>query len=216
MFIAVLVIKIILKGRTIFKLQRFSIIPLILFLVIYSGFFFFWMPENLEFWIPQSVIIWVLLAGCSKYVSFPFRLTNRVWLGTLAVLLFAVNYFGSIKWLGNIHNDFFYAKIQPVTTQATTKDLILLKDGWIIKSYLKRYSATPVKLIPKKGDDSTRQQVDAAIRTSLNSGGKIFLFTEESFMHSIKNEFYIDSLLQANINTTSDLPNNLTPVKVIQ
>jgi hypothetical protein len=155
------------------------------------------------------------LAGCSKYISFPFGISNRLWLGTIAVLLFAVNYFGSIKWLGNINNDFFYAKIQPVTTQSTAKDLILLKDGWIIKSYLKRYSVTPVKLIPKSGDDSTKREVDEAISRSLNSGGKIFLFTEESFMHSIKNEPYIDSLIQAHSKTTNDLPNKLTPVKVI-
>ena len=212
----ILIGKILLNWKPIFKLQKFTIIPLLLFLVIYSCFFFFWMPENLEFWIAQSVIIWLLVAGCSKYISLPFGISNRFWLGSIAVLLFAVNYFGSIKWLGSIKNDFFHAKIQPVTSQSTTKDLILLKDGWIVKSYLKRYTTTPVKLIPKKGDDSTRQQVDAAITRSLDAGGKIFLFTEESFMHAIKNEFYIDSLLQSHKYTTRDLPNALTPVKVIE
>lgn len=37
------------------------IVPLLLYVLIYSVYFFFWMPEILEFWFGQCIICWLLL-----------------------------------------------------------------------------------------------------------------------------------------------------------
>ncbi|HSB92377.1 MAG TPA: hypothetical protein VLC28_04635, partial [Flavitalea sp.] len=100
--------------------------------IVYSCFFLLWMPENLEFWILQSVLFWMLLfsptAGESKQA--------RIKAGIIAASLFIVNYGGSIFWLLDKKNDWYYSAVQPLIPTATNADLVISKDPWIMNDYV--------------------------------------------------------------------------------
>jgi hypothetical protein len=191
----VLFVLLLIRWKTIYSKYKLTIIPLVLFLIIYSIFFYFWMPENLEFWIPQSVIIWVLLAGCLNGIN--TRFSKRTVLLVMASLLLVINFFGSIRWLRNFKYDLFYVKTQPLKNTATKNDMTLLEDGWIIQSYLDLYTKAPVKLIPAKDSAAQRMEVDSMINKTFNNNGRLFIYTDKTVMHAVKNDNYIDSLLNA-------------------
>lgn len=191
------------------------IIPLLLAFIIYSGFFFFWMPENLEFWFLQLVIFWLLILAGITTTQTTFKLKNNTWITAMVLLLSSVNYFGSIRWLQNIDNDYFYAKIETVRKEARPNDLVILKDAWIISGYLSRYSSAPFMMIPQPDDEPERAKVDSSINSVLSGGNKIFLYTDESFMHAVKNQAYIDSLLHANAGNVDTIQTKLSNLKII-
>jgi hypothetical protein len=190
-----LVIFFIIKRKRIFSFNRTVMIPLLLFLLIYSIFFYFWMPENLEFWIPQMVVIWLVLAGSLNTIR--FGSSKKILFGVIAALLLTINYFGSIRWLTDFKYDLFYAKTNLVKNVATKNDLILLEDGWIIQSYLEYYTHAPVKLIPAKDSANQRVQIDSLVAGVKQRQGKIFIYTDKTFMHAINNPMYVDSLIQS-------------------
>jgi hypothetical protein len=61
--------------------------------------------------IPQTALVWAVLAGC--WFNLPSNRNKKsayYTVITLAALLLVINYFGSIRWLKNIDNDYYYAK----------------------------------------------------------------------------------------------------------
>src|SRR6185437_4073340 len=101
--------------RSLYRQHRRLLVPPALFLLIYSTFFFFWMPENLEFWIPTSVVFWILVLGLNHQLpAFSVFRRNYILYGSLAALLLFVNYWGSIHWMKDITNDSVYIKIRKV------------------------------------------------------------------------------------------------------
>ncbi|HEY4936331.1 MAG TPA: hypothetical protein VII44_07115, partial [Puia sp.] len=212
--IFVLLIRIVLKSKKLFRESSHIIIPLLMFLFIYSCFFYFWMPENLEFWIPQCTVFWIFLLGMNK------QLGPRNWFGNffylhagLAFLLFIINYTGSIYWMKNINNDSVYVKVKKVAAISTNKDIILLQDPWLLEDFLEHYSPSLILRVPNQPQQI--HSLDEKVGRCLFSGGKVLLFTEDNSMHSSKNKTYMDSLLMSGLGSVSDLENNLTPVKIL-
>jgi len=82
-----------LKG-TAFKAESF----LILFTVIFTLFFLFWSPDNLEFWIPQQMIFCIYFVLKTKFTKFTYL---------LALTLFCVNFFGTILFAKNRTNNYY-------------------------------------------------------------------------------------------------------------
>ncbi|PWT97814.1 MAG: hypothetical protein C5B52_13290 [Bacteroidetes bacterium] len=212
--IVVITILILKKSKTIWRSEKITLAPFLLFLVIYSIFFFFWMPENLEFWIPQSVVIWILIGGLSKYWSKSPR--SKYVLSFIALSLFVINYWGSVKWLLNIENDIFYAKTKTVCNQADPADILLLEDNWITDGYLKRCTHAKLYIEPTSNDSLERKTLDDAIQNCLSTNHKIYIFQEKTFMHGVKDATYVDSLINSFPSRTKDLGEPLTPIKVIQ
>ncbi|MBO9573047.1 MAG: hypothetical protein J7497_12715, partial [Chitinophagaceae bacterium] len=120
-----LIIKFIFKCRSM-KLHYPVISPLLITLIVYSAFFCFWMPEILEFWILQMVIVWLLLIGMMPILHFPFRLQMNTGLMIVAVLLFVINYFGSIYWLQRPGRDWYYAETKIISQSVSPGDLIIV------------------------------------------------------------------------------------------
>ena len=146
------------------------IVPLLMYVVVYSGYFFFWMPEILEFWLGQCVICWLLLIGT-------FRPANRrlnVTAGAVAVLLLLINYFGSIRPMQDINNDIGYARIEKVRTGAAEKDLVILQDPWLTKEFLAYYTKSEVEIIP--GDLNGQAALLIKIKYVLAAGNKVYVF----------------------------------------
>ena len=214
MVILTVFILILKRIRLILRNDQITIVPFLLFLLIYSVFFFFWMPENLEFWIPQTVVIWILIGGLNKYWSPTPK--SKYWLALIGSLLFVINYWGSVKWLLNIENDIFYAKTKKVCSDASPSDILLLEDNWITDGYLKRCCQAKIYLVPTRNDSLERKTLDAAINKCIGSQNKIFIFQEKTFMHGINDETYVDSLIKSYGVRANDLDEPLTPIKVIK
>jgi hypothetical protein len=213
MIMLVLLIRIILNWKKLYSGYQYFIWPLLSFLVIYSLFFCFWIPENLEFWIPQTAILWILLIGLNSKLTAPgFRLNYKFYLLLLSLIL-TVNYVGSIYWMKDINNDIAYVKTKKVDETATARDIIILQDPWIIGDFLEYYTKAPVIKVPteeKKIDD-----LNQVVNRTLSDGGKVYLFLEGVSLNSSNNRTYIDSLISANIPLVTDMNNALTPVKYL-
>jgi len=217
LFLLILIsfIKTIRFAKKIYTDRKQVVTPLIFTFLIYSAFFFFWMPENLEFWFLQLVLFWIIIMAGITSTPTTGKLKNNLWIAAMALILITINYLGSIRWLQNIDNDYFFAKIKTAKEQANAKDLVILKDPWIVKSYLIRYSAAPTIMIPQPDSMMERSNVDKQIKSTLESGNKIFLYTDESFKHAVKNQPFIDSLLHANAGRVDTIDSKIANLKII-
>jgi hypothetical protein len=137
---------------------------------IYSLFFIFWMPEILEFWIMQMVLIWLLLLGSIQRIRLPFRMSAAGFIMLLAGMLFVVNYTGSIHWLNSFNNDWYYQRTTELA--AGERDLVIIKDKWILKDYARYFSNADVIATDEKtfSDREIRNRVHEVLR----NGGRVF------------------------------------------
>jgi len=214
LLMVVLLVRIIRHWRTLMAQHKHLMVPLLLFLAAYSCFFYFWMPENLEFWIPQSVVIWIFLLGINSLLpSGGFISSNKYFYLGLALVMFFVNYQGSIRWMKDIRNDVVYIKTEKLKDVATAKDVVVLQDPWLLSYFLEQFTPATIVEVPVKPADisALNQKVDSC----LSSGGRVYLYTEGSSVHTSANHHYIDSLISMHNGAVSDLNNPLTPVKVI-
>jgi len=212
-----MIFRILAKGRMLAGKFGKILVPLFSVLIIYVGFFFFWMPQIVDFWIPQVTLVWAILAGC--WFNLPSgKKKSAIYITSAAAgLLLIVNFFGSIHWLKTIDNDYYYAKVKEVNSMSTDKDMLLLQDGWLIKSYIRRYAVAGNEFIPEQGDAEKRAAVDSSIRKSIDNGGAVILLTDKkSFFHSINNADYVDSLLNSPQNVVDSLKTSLNSIKIIR
>jgi hypothetical protein len=167
--------------------------PLLLAGVVYSIFFCFWEPEILEFWIFQTILLWLLLLGTLPVTGFPFRIKHTVGIGIVSLLLFVINFFGSVRWLLDMRNDWYYTLIEPVKDKATAKDIMLLQDGWILKDFATYFTKAQVLWVV----DKKKPALDSAVTNCLSSGGKVFIYPEHRNIPMVSDTKYIDSLVTA-------------------
>jgi hypothetical protein len=230
-------VRIISLWKSLYRAYRRTMMPLLLFLLTYSTFFYFWMPDNLEFWIPQTVVIWLFLLGLG-HLSYRLpgvssekaaiqgradiprkavaggrgRKLTLVFAG-LALLLFIVNYWGSIRWMKDLRNDIVYEKTKVFYGRATARDVIVMEDPWLISYFLEQY--TPSVLVAVPAGKENVAQADRKIDSCLRQGGQVYLLTEGKTVHALGGGRYIDSLLSAHASKVMDVHNELTPVKMI-
>jgi hypothetical protein len=214
LFILYLLFRIIRHWRTLYHRHRRLMVPLLLFLLCYSCFFLFWIPENLEFWIPQTGVLWIFLIGINAQLETPAQQRRSYLPYTIVFLfLFIVNYEGSIRWMKDIHNDSVFVKIEKVKDLATPKDVVILQDPWLQEDFLRQYTPSDIRRIPTEGPGIAA--LDQKVDSVFAAGGKVFLFTLSGSVNSSKNTTFIDSLIAASPGRVTDLHNELTPVMVI-
>lgn len=190
-----LIIRFFRKYKTIKQSRGIEIMPLMLTAIVYSIFFCFWEPEILEFWIFQAVLFWLILLGTlAQREHFPFRLKPATGVAFMAICLFAVNFFGSVRYLLHLENDLYYVKTEPVKNTITANDGVLLQDAWILKDFLEYYTPAQVREIPQV--DSQRVAVDDHVSHHLQKGAKLYIYPEGR--PGKTNTRYIDSVLAAN------------------
>ena len=188
-----MIVRFILKLKTIVKGNKKLILPIVYCGAVYSIFFCFWMPEILEFWILQSVLLWLLLIGTVPIYRFPLQLKTDAGIVFLVIAFFTVNYFGSIRPLMKKENDWYYHKVIPIMNKTTPNDLVLLQDGWILKDFMDYFGKAKVMPVPWK--DSLVPITNNAITHSLENKGKIYVYPEANNMKIQPNTRYIDSVL---------------------
>ncbi|MGZ5253369.1 MAG: hypothetical protein ACXWV4_03340 [Flavitalea sp.] len=184
-------------------LKKFTVVQgiLVFSLLIYSLFFIFWMPENLEFWIFQSVIIWMLILGNPSYFSRKYSLVVP---SLLAASLFFINYFGSIVLLGNQERDLYYSRVHPVSKIIEPGDIIILEEPWILDGYIKYF--TPGTDL-KSGDPN----VISLSNTALAGQHKVVIFESSGTRSKDVDSLY--KLYNGRINTAND---SVPYIRIIQ
>jgi hypothetical protein len=150
------------------------------------------MPEILEFWILQTVLLWLLFLGTLQLVALPFRIKPVYVSVVLAFLLFCINYFGSIRWMQDKENDWYYVKTKTIQNVVNHHDLVILQNGWIIKDFLHYFTNLNVQVVPL--NDSSELKIDTAFNNTLTRQGRIFILPE--YKNDIRNldTHYLDSL----------------------
>jgi len=130
--------------RNIYHSQKKQVIPIVVWLATFSLFFAIWDPTNLEFWIPQSVLCWIILDRLlfekEKRQKIAFSKVRIA----IPLLLFAINFAGSIYWLRTRSHDYFYAQTASLSQLTTSSDLIITDEQWITEDYYKRFLPTTV------------------------------------------------------------------------
>ncbi|HYJ38247.1 MAG TPA: hypothetical protein VEV87_06505 [Chitinophagaceae bacterium] len=191
-FISLLLIKFLLQLKWITRNYFYVIIPLILYFLIYSIYFLFWMPEILEFWIGQTVVFWLLIIGGHQSVN---RRVNILLAGILILLTF-INYAGSILPMQNINNDIGYIRIQKVREQASGKDMVLVQNPWLLKEFLQYYTPAQVAQNPKSIQEA--DSLSQIVQTQLKNGNKVFIFINRNESIGNSNPDFLSKLIEQN------------------
>lgn len=174
--------------KTTCKQQANLLYPLLTCFFCYSLFFAFWMPEILEFWILQTVIWWLVLLG----LQYPGR-KRLAWVpALLAICLFAINYFGSIRALQHKENDWYYVKAKAISDLAGKNDLVILQNSWILEDFLHYFTDLQVEAVPQK--DSSFSRINTAFEHTLAAKQRVFLVPEINNHLSAPPTTYMDSL----------------------
>ncbi|MGB8190667.1 MAG: hypothetical protein WCF67_02055 [Chitinophagaceae bacterium] len=184
----ILFIRFIRKFRENMRTSKHVITPLLLYVAIYSFYFLFWMPEILEFWLGHCVIFWLLLIGTYKPVGRRLNIIS----GSIAVLLFVINFSSSIRPMQDIKNDIGYARIEKLTHAATANDLVLVQDPWLLKDFIEYYTKSHVEAIPK--DKQQAQNLHVRINNALATGNRVFVFPRPGEEREIDNTEFIPAL----------------------
>jgi hypothetical protein len=204
-----LFVKFIVKFRSNMRTYGHVIVPLLLYVVIFSGYFFFWMPEILEFWLGQCLIFWLLMIGTYR----PIGKKLNVIAGTIAVLLFVINLTGSIKPMQDIKNDIGYARIEKLRGAATENDLVVVQNPWLLKEFLEYYTKSRIEVIPEKAEavNALHQQID----NTLKSGHCVYIFPDSNGGVSSQGDEFISTLKQQYAGRISDFQNEISVIWVI-
>lgn len=150
--------------------------PLLLCLLVYSLFFTFWMPEILEFWILQMVIVWILVIGMLPLIRFPFHLSAKSGLLVMVLLLFTINYFGSMRWLQRLKYDWYYVEVKKLP-DLQRGDVVIVEHEWILKDYVRYY--TPAMVIATDEPDFNAAVTTMIVQETISANGKVYLYRNE-------------------------------------
>ncbi len=172
--------------RQVWNKQRNLILILIVWFITYGIFFFFWEPHNIEFWIPQSVCFWflfVIMSLISKPSAKHFKRNSITYFTTIAIMIFTINFMGSIIFIKDKNNDYYYKKMDPIVKLAKQNDLVIVGRKWILKEYLLRNTEADVLCLAQVfvyASDSEEfiQQVQRVIDRTLDRGNTVFISGE--------------------------------------
>ncbi len=155
--------------------QYYNVIrPLLLCIVVYSIFFLFWMPEILEFWIFQMILVWLLLVGMLPAYRFPLKLSPKIGLSVIAVLLFCVNYFGSMRWLQKKESDWYYVETMKLDRTLTGADVVIVEDEWILKDYVRYFKRARVIVTDEPGYNKT--DAEKIVNEAVANKSKVYMY----------------------------------------
>ncbi len=154
--------------------------------LIYSAFFFFHDPHNFKHWIPQSIAWWLLFimlltAGEEQGAGAERR--KIAVLSVLALLIFLVNFVGSMTFLATRTNDYYYWKVTPLADLTDSNDLIIIDRKWILEAYVARFTEANVLSLSTAYEEAEDSQeyllrVQSAIDETLGGDGQVLILIE--------------------------------------
>lgn len=119
-------------------LNNNNVILIYVFLIIYSGFFIFWVPNNMEFWIPQSLFLWI---GFSIFINSIESKKNKIVISSFIILfLFTINFRYTIVLTNDINNDYYYVQVSDAVKKLPENLVIIYDTDWIVSKYYEIYA----------------------------------------------------------------------------
>lgn len=118
--------------------------PLAAWVAVYSAFFLFWEPHNVEFWIPQATALWMIVA-----LLWVGRSARAATVLTAAVaIIFGVNLVGTIVPAASETNDLHAQRFGGLATVVGEGDVVVVGRPHIGVGYtLHKTAATPVSIV---------------------------------------------------------------------
>jgi hypothetical protein len=185
-FILTIILGLILRARffkAIWQTHRFNLTMLGIWLVSYTIFLLFWDTSNVEYWISQSVVWWFifLIFWHKPRLSKPLDKSSFA-IFVLAIILFSVNLFGSMWWLKDQNNDYYFVRTRHLTENTKHGDLAIIGSWWIMEHYLYRFSKVEVMAISNVIRESPYQEalnrINSAIKKTIDKKGKVVISGE--------------------------------------
>jgi hypothetical protein len=149
-------------------------------LAVYSLFFLFWMPTNLEFWLPQALCIWILVANWVGRGSLAESRRAARSLLAAALILAAVNFAGSVMWARDPDNDYYRHAVAPLVGIAGAHDLIVTGRAWILPAYAEHFTGSRVISVARTLRTSSSaadalEVIANEVQTTRAAGGRVFV-----------------------------------------
>ncbi len=185
----ILFIRFIKKFRALIRTQSSVIIPLLLYFLINSFYFLFWVPEILEFWLGQCIVFWLLIIGTYE----PINKKSTLIIGSIMSLLFTINYVSSIRPMQNPNNDIGYVRVEKIKELAKKDDLIIVQDKWLLKEFLEYYTDAKVVIVPTIASEQVA--VLAELQQKLDAGKTIYIFPETRSENASPDKNFIPTIL---------------------
>lgn len=140
--------------------RRFAFWLLGAYLVSYSLFNLYWLPESIEFWVCLTPVAYLLVALLlAPAVGRPAVKTG---MGAFLACLFLINLFGSVLPQNDLRNDYWYAFNSWLLNNSGPGDLVVSGAGYISDGYVEFYSGA--KVLPTAvTDKNLRARFDWAI-----------------------------------------------------
>lgn len=200
LILAGLIIFVAISNFTIVKqslLNRSNGIIIVIFFLIYSGFFIFWAPVNLEFWIPQSLAFWIIFSA--SFINSYFNKKNILVAAGIIILLFYVNFRYTIILTKDFENDLYYSEVQDAKELLPTGSIIFYQHGWIIDKYYEIYAPEITFISLDKNFIPQKQEIsENDLQILLKNHRTIIIQTgiEKNYLAKINNSLYQKELVK--------------------
>ena len=160
--------------------------------VVYTAFFLFWEPVNLEFWIPQVTVLWMAAvtlwapAGPQAARGRAGLPRGTAWLGLAAGAVAAVNLFGTILPATDVHNDVYALRYATLARLVDEGDLVVVTYPHLGVPYTDRLTDAAALSIPrytplielKDADEPSPSQLIGTMDDALADGATVAVDAE--------------------------------------
>jgi hypothetical protein len=151
-----------------------------LWFIVYSCFFLFWMPSNLEFWLPQSICAWILVSTAAFSLNKTCASGRGIRsLAGAAGALLVINGVGSMIWTASPRNDYYYQRVVPLLRHARGVDLVVVGRSWILEDYVLRFTNSKVATISRsltvRTPERAMRELENEIDATIDRGGRVFV-----------------------------------------
>jgi len=166
--------------------QREVVCLLGVWFATYAMFSFFYTSINPKFWIVATVCFWLVFEiFLLKAKVNPEERSKwpKVILAGALVLMFWVNYMGSIRFTRDEANDYYRFRVKPLVELSRPNDLIVIGTEWKYGSYLRDYGRGRILSLTdlcETGDVglASVRRVQSVIDDELAKGGRVVVSEE--------------------------------------
>jgi hypothetical protein len=152
--------------------------------VLYAWFAAYFDPTTNEFWILPIILLWTLLIimGVCVKKTIGFDALSRRLFFAIAILLFVINYGGSMHFIRQAKNDYYLNQVTPLSGVATKNDFLVIGRYWQFGDYVKYYLDVPFVSLSSyfESEEGGHELsgLQARIQSTLSSGNHVFISPE--------------------------------------
>lgn len=140
--------------------KRESSAPLLILFFAYFGLALYADPVAIDQFVIFPLFLFALIARPSKLLV------------PLLVVLFIVNYWGGMKYLKDLNNDYYYAQVMQIERKAQPDDLVIFDFDYPYDTYIKLF--TPLKNVAYLTSESI-DSLNLMSKKALEQGHEVFI-----------------------------------------